>query len=189
MRHHPAHDLSRTYRCVSILLGRAALRADQHVHLLFPPVKCAKALSHMPPGNPAFTTLPKIGANPTLDRRTNRVSGPAPGETQRSLGGVGRIAGRLIISKEVEDETNLCNSVNLHCWLRTKIVLLPVAVPSPIVGAGLPGLVARGGGGSLPAARAVLKIDEGKKKRPAPAGPSVEKGSGKKQRARSPVLS
>src|SRR5262249_18849595 len=27
-----------TYRCVSILLGRAALRADQHVHLLFPPV-------------------------------------------------------------------------------------------------------------------------------------------------------
>src|SRR5262249_34919305 len=33
-----AHDLSRTYRCVSILLGRAALRADQHVHLLFPPV-------------------------------------------------------------------------------------------------------------------------------------------------------
>src|SRR5262249_5366781 len=38
MRHHPAHDLSRTYRSVSILLGRAALRADQHVHLLFPPV-------------------------------------------------------------------------------------------------------------------------------------------------------
>src|SRR6516165_9907076 len=38
MRHHPAHDLSRTYRSISILLGRAALRADQHVHLLFPPV-------------------------------------------------------------------------------------------------------------------------------------------------------
>ena len=44
MRHHPA--LSRTYRCVSILLGRAALRADQHVHLLLPPVmrvQCAKS--------------------------------------------------------------------------------------------------------------------------------------------------
>src|SRR5262249_37533267 len=27
-----------TYRSVFILLGRAALRADQHVHLLFPPV-------------------------------------------------------------------------------------------------------------------------------------------------------
>src|SRR5262249_59536394 len=38
MRPPPARDLSRTYRCVSILLGRAALRADQHVHLLFPPV-------------------------------------------------------------------------------------------------------------------------------------------------------
>src|SRR5215831_2624944 len=38
MRHHPAHDVSRTYRSVFILLGRAALRADQHVHLLFPPV-------------------------------------------------------------------------------------------------------------------------------------------------------
>src|SRR5262245_31995487 len=38
MRHHPARDLSRTYRCVSILIGRAALRADQHVHLLFPQV-------------------------------------------------------------------------------------------------------------------------------------------------------
>src|SRR5215470_8093174 len=38
MRHHPAHDLSRTYRYVSILLRHAALRADQHVHLLFPPV-------------------------------------------------------------------------------------------------------------------------------------------------------
>src|SRR6516225_5629697 len=37
MRHHPAHDVSRTYRSVSILLGRAALRADQHVHLPFPP--------------------------------------------------------------------------------------------------------------------------------------------------------
>src|SRR5262249_39198623 len=145
MRHHPAHDLSRTYRCVSILLGRAALRADQHVHLLFPPVKCAKALSHMPPGNPAFTTLPKIGANPTLDRRTNRVSGPAPAEPQRSLGGIGRIAGRLIISEAVEDETNLCNSVNLQCWLGTKRGLLQGAVPGPIVGAGLRGLVARGG--------------------------------------------
>jgi hypothetical protein len=33
MRRHPAHDLSRTYRCVSILLGRAALRAIQHLHL------------------------------------------------------------------------------------------------------------------------------------------------------------
>src|SRR6516165_12767748 len=44
MRQHPA--LSRTYRCVSILLGRAALRADQHVHLLLPPVmrvQCAKS--------------------------------------------------------------------------------------------------------------------------------------------------
>src|SRR6516225_7513342 len=38
MRHHPAYDVSRTYRSVFILLGRAALRADQHVHLLFPPV-------------------------------------------------------------------------------------------------------------------------------------------------------
>src|SRR5262249_26023476 len=38
MLHHPANDLSRTYRCVSILLGHAALRADQHVHLLFSPV-------------------------------------------------------------------------------------------------------------------------------------------------------
>src|SRR6516164_4349642 len=38
MRHHPANDVSRTYRCVSILLGHAALRAGQHVHLLFPPV-------------------------------------------------------------------------------------------------------------------------------------------------------
>ena len=58
----------------------------------------------------AFTTLPKIGANPTLDRRTNMVTGPRPGKTQRprperSLGGVGRIASRLIISEEVEDET------------------------------------------------------------------------------------
>src|SRR5262245_42736253 len=33
MRRHPAHDLSRTYRCVSILLGRAALHAIQHLHL------------------------------------------------------------------------------------------------------------------------------------------------------------
>src|SRR5215831_16327904 len=44
MLHHPADDLSRTYRCVSILLGRAVLRAGQHVHLLFPPVmrvRCA----------------------------------------------------------------------------------------------------------------------------------------------------
>src|SRR5262245_57912265 len=32
MLHHPANDLSR------ILLGHAALRADQHVHLLFSPV-------------------------------------------------------------------------------------------------------------------------------------------------------
>src|SRR5262249_59490145 len=183
MRHHPAHDLSRTYRCVSILLGRAALRAGQHVHLLFPPVKCAKALSHMPPGNPAFTTLPKIGANPTLDRRTNRVSGPAPGETQRSLGGVGRIAGRLIISKEVEDETNLCNSVNLHCWLRTKIVLLPVAVPSPIVGAGLPGLVARGGWASRLRALAACKSDDGKKRPRNPAAPRWEKRGVKNHKA------
>src|SRR5262249_15732995 len=38
MRHHPAHDLSRTYRCFSILLWRAALRPDHHVHLLFPPI-------------------------------------------------------------------------------------------------------------------------------------------------------
>ena len=50
---------------------------------------------HMPPGNPAFTTLPKIGASPTLGRRTNMFSGPAPGENatlpraERSLGGVG----------------------------------------------------------------------------------------------------
>jgi hypothetical protein len=61
----------------------------------------------MPPGNPAFTTLPKIDANPTLDRRTNMVSGPAAGVNapgaERSLGGVGRIAGRLIISEEAED--------------------------------------------------------------------------------------
>src|SRR5215510_8288807 len=72
MRHHPAHDLSRTYRCVSILLGRAALRADQHVHLLFPPVMRVPATGrvwtllhmmgvpprlwwHMPPGNPDDT--------------------------------------------------------------------------------------------------------------------------------------
>jgi hypothetical protein len=34
MMHNPAHDLSRTYRCVFILLGHAALRAGQHVHLL-----------------------------------------------------------------------------------------------------------------------------------------------------------
>src|SRR5215472_15762181 len=57
MRHRPAHDLSRAYRCVSFLLGRAALRA-QHVHLLFPSVmrvQCAKALWHMPPGNPDGT--------------------------------------------------------------------------------------------------------------------------------------
>src|SRR6516225_846795 len=89
MRHHPTHDLSRTYRCVSILLGRAALRADQHVHLLFPPVtrvQCAKALWHMPPGNPAFATLPKIGANPTLDRRTNMISGPGPRGNATPLG-------------------------------------------------------------------------------------------------------
>jgi hypothetical protein len=39
------------------------------------PLQCAKALWHMPPGNPAFTTLPKIGANPTLDRRPNMVAG------------------------------------------------------------------------------------------------------------------
>src|SRR5262245_27004939 len=38
MLHHPANDISRTYRCASILLGRAVLRAGQHVHLLFPPV-------------------------------------------------------------------------------------------------------------------------------------------------------
>src|SRR5215472_18389203 len=38
MLYHPTNDLSRTYRCVSILLGRAVLRAGQHVRLLFPPV-------------------------------------------------------------------------------------------------------------------------------------------------------
>src|SRR5262249_18715928 len=77
MRHHPAHDLGRTYRCVSILLSRAALRADQHVHLLFPPVmrvQCAKALWHMPPRHPA------------LDCRTNMISGPAPGGNATPLG-------------------------------------------------------------------------------------------------------
>src|SRR5260370_18523671 len=44
MLHPPANDVSRTYRCVSIRLGHAALRAGQHVHLLFPPVmrvRCA----------------------------------------------------------------------------------------------------------------------------------------------------
>src|SRR5262249_27320914 len=44
MLHDPANDLSRTYRCVSILLGHAALRVGQHVHLLFPAgmrVRCA----------------------------------------------------------------------------------------------------------------------------------------------------
>jgi hypothetical protein len=64
-------------------------------------------------GEPGIHDTPegKIGANPTLDRRTNMVSGPALGETQRpwgaerSPGGVSGIAGRLIISEEVEDET------------------------------------------------------------------------------------
>src|SRR5215472_3399676 len=151
MRHHPARDLSRTYRCVSILLGRAALRADQHVHLLFPPVmrvQCAKALWHMPPGNPAFTTLPKIGANPTLDRRTNMVSGPAPGKTQRPWGRViprrrwsdCRLTHNLRGSRR-RNKICVTRSTCIAGCAQAQIVLVPVAVPSPIVGAGLPGLM------------------------------------------------
>src|SRR5262245_15963155 len=35
MLHHPAaYDISGTYRCGSIIFGRAVLRAGQHVHLL-----------------------------------------------------------------------------------------------------------------------------------------------------------
>src|SRR5262249_39994907 len=171
MRHHPAHDLSRTYRCVSILLGRAALRADQHVHLLFPPVmrvQCAKALWHMPPGNPAFTTLPKIGTNPTHDRRTNMVSGPAPGETQRPWGraaealvGLCRPTHNLRGSRR---RSKICvtRSTCIAGCAQAQIVLVPVAVPSSIVGAGLPGLVAARVGFSSRRARG-LKVRRRKK--------------------------
>src|SRR5215467_10085209 len=56
---HPAHDLSRTYRCVSILLGRAALRADQHVHLLFPPVMRVQCANRTDTSD-AVPTLPSL---------------------------------------------------------------------------------------------------------------------------------
>src|SRR6516164_4796100 len=61
MRHRPAHDVSRTYRSVFILLGRAALRADQHVHLPFPPVmrvRCANRTD----SSDAAPTLPSLAA-------------------------------------------------------------------------------------------------------------------------------
>src|SRR5215831_1572934 len=108
MRRHPAHDLSRTYRGVSILLGRAALRADQHVHLLFPSVTRVPAtgrvwtllhdgsppaaLWHMPPGNPDGT-LDRLSwdrsaqafAPPNALIGCTGLSGPPQGKTQRPL--------------------------------------------------------------------------------------------------------
>src|SRR5215813_6884944 len=70
MRHHPAHDVSRTYRSVFILLRRAALRADQHVHLLFPPVmrvQCANRTD----SSRAAPTLPSLEPA-TLNNSRNR---------------------------------------------------------------------------------------------------------------------
>src|SRR5262245_33173231 len=61
MLHHPANDVSRTYRCVSILLGRAGLRIDQHVHLPSPPVmrvRCANRID----SSDAAPTLPSLAA-------------------------------------------------------------------------------------------------------------------------------
>src|SRR5499433_884639 len=107
MRHHPARDLSRTYRCVSILLGRAALRADQHVHLLFPPVmrvQCANRTD----SSDAAPTLPSLAA-------------PRPSITVK--------IGILFTGK---------------IMAASRRVFL--AVPVPIVGAGLPGLILACGG-------------------------------------------
>src|SRR5262245_8079246 len=107
MRHHPAHDLSRTYRCVSILLGHAPLRADPHVHHLSPPVmrvQCANRTD----SSDAAPTLPSLAA-------------PRPSITVK--------IGILFTGK---------------IMAASRRVFL--AVPVPIVGAGLPGLILACGG-------------------------------------------
>src|SRR5262249_9406327 len=92
MRHHPA--LSCTYRCVSILLGRAALRAGQHVDLLFPPIKGA---------------MRKSGRSSTQHQRYHVLSAAALNNSRKRSLFTGKImaASRRVSSAEHAGETYL----------------------------------------------------------------------------------
>src|SRR5262249_30086326 len=79
MRHHPAHDLSLTYRCVSILLGRAALCADQHVHLLFPPVMRVRCANRFFDAAPTYHLLSAAAPNSSRNRNFVHMKGERRG--------------------------------------------------------------------------------------------------------------
>src|SRR5262249_59393740 len=105
MRHHPARDLSRTCRCVSILLGRAALRADQHVHLLFPPVmrvQCANRTDSSTQ-HQRYHLLSAAGLNSSRNRNFVHMKGERGGVVGPAFsGGTRQNSTRLLYRSYIE---------------------------------------------------------------------------------------